>query len=54
MILDVAALCRVLNLSDKTIYKRLNDGAIKGVQDEKGWIVTKDNLKAYLNGQEAS
>ena len=46
----VEQVCRVLNVSDKTLYGLLECGALRGRKVGRRWIVTREALEEYLNG----
>lgn len=46
---DLEDLKKELGLTIVTLRKYMRNGTIKGQKVGIGWIVTEDNLKAYLN-----
>ena len=48
LILTVADVCRLLEISKPTALKLLNEGTLSGKKLGNKWVVDKENLKNYL------
>lgn len=43
--------CDVLQINRKTLYKLIERGDITGMIAGKGYKVSKENVRAYMNGE---
>ena len=43
--------CEALQINRKTLYKLIEQGKIVGVLSGKGYKVSKENVRAYMNGE---
>lgn len=46
---DVAGLCKVLGITEKTARKLLREGKIKGKKLAKKWYVQGSSIKSYFS-----
>ena len=51
---SVEDLAKILPITPLTIRAYFRKGRIKGYKIGKNWYVTKENLDAFLNGEEAN
>ena len=43
--------CEALQINRKTLYKLIEQGKIVGVISGRGYKVSKENVRAYMNGE---
>ena len=53
VVLNVSDVCIILRVSDRTVTNLLNSGKLKGKKMDGKWVITKDNLQKYLDGDAA-
>ena len=53
VVLNVSDVCIILRVSDRTVRNLLTAGKLKGRQTDGKWLITKDNLLKFLDGDAA-
>lgn len=54
LVLDVEQLCAVLRITEPTALKLLQSGEIPGWQIARRWRISRDALRAKLEGRQAA
>lgn len=52
IVIDVDAVCVLLNCCDVTVHKKIKDGTFKAGKLGKNWRIDRDSVKAFILGTE--